>query len=59
MDNVVTTPHMASASDRGAIERRKKAASQLVTILNGRWPVDGLVNPEVIPLAAKKWGMPE
>ena len=59
MDNVVTTPHMASASDRGAIERRKKAASQLVTILNGGWPVDGLVNPEVIPLAAKKWGMPE
>ena len=59
MDNVVTTPHMASASDRGAIERRKKAASQLVTILSGQWPVDGLVNPEVIPLAVQKWGMPE
>ncbi|MBI4551967.1 MAG: C-terminal binding protein, partial [Candidatus Latescibacteria bacterium] len=58
MDRVVLTPHMASASDRGSVERRKKLAQQLVTILSGRWPADGLVNPAVKPLAAKKWGMP-
>ena len=58
MDNVVLTPHMASTSDRGAVERRKKSARQLVKILSGQWPDDGLVNPDVKPLAAKKWGMP-
>lgn len=58
MDNVFLTPHYASASIQGGIARRDKAARQLATILSGRWPEDGLVNPKVKPLAAKKWGMP-
>ena len=58
MDNVVLTPHYASASVRGGIERFKKAGRQLVTILSGRWPDDGLVNPAVKKVAAEKWGMP-
>lgn len=57
MDHVVLTSHMASASDRGGVERRKKLTQQLVTILSGRWPNDGLVNPAVRPLATAKWGM--
>ncbi len=58
MDNVVLTPHYASASVRGGVERARKAGQQLVTILSGRWPDDGLVNPAVKKLAAEKWGMP-
>ncbi len=58
MENVVLTPHYASASERGGVERFKKAGRQLVTILSGRWPDDGLVNPAVKKLAAEKWGMP-
>ena len=57
MENVVLTPHYASASERGGVERFKKAGRQLVTILSGRWPDDGLVNPAVKKLAAEKWGM--
>lgn len=58
MEQVVLTPHYASASVRGGIERFKKAGRQLVTILSGLWPEDGLVNPAVKPIAAEKWGMP-
>ncbi len=58
MENVVLTPHYASASVRGAVERARKAGRQLVSILSGRWPDDGLVNPAVKKLAAEKWGMP-
>lgn len=58
MENVVLTPHYASASVRGAVERARKAGRQLVCILSGRWPDDGLVNPAVKKLAAEKWGMP-
>ncbi len=58
MENVVLTPHYASASERGGVERFKKAGRQLVTILSGRWPDDGLVNPAVKKHAAEKWGMP-
>ncbi|MBM3264528.1 MAG: C-terminal binding protein [candidate division Zixibacteria bacterium] len=58
MENVLLTHHYASTSIQGGIARREKAARQLVTILSGRWPKDGLVNPAVKPLAARKWGMP-
>lgn len=58
MDQVTLTPHYASSSERGSVERHKKAGGQLVDILSGRWPEDGLVNPAVKPLAAEKWGMP-
>lgn len=58
MPNVLLTSHYASASIQGNIERRNKAAKQMVSILSGRWPEDGLVNPKVKPLAAKKWAMP-
>ncbi len=58
MEQVVLTPHYASASERGGVERFKKAGKQLVTILSGSWPDDGLVNPAVKKLATEKWGMP-
>ena len=58
MDQVTLTPHYASSSERGSVERHKKAGGQLVDILSGRWPEDGLVNQAVKPLAAEKWGMP-
>ena len=58
MEQVILTPHYASSSQRGGIERSKKAGRQLVSILSGRWPNDGLVNPAVKGLAAEKWGMP-
>ncbi len=58
MEQVVLTPHYASSSVRGTVERAKKAGRQLVSILSGRWPEDGLVNPAVKHLAAEKWGMP-
>jgi len=58
MEQVVLTPHYASSSARGGIERSKKAGRQLVSILSSRWPEDGLVNPAVKSRAASKWGMP-
>jgi D-3-phosphoglycerate dehydrogenase / 2-oxoglutarate reductase len=58
MAQVTLTPHYASSSERGSAERHRKAGEQLVALLSGRWPEDGLVNPEVKPLAAEKWGMP-
>lgn len=57
MEHVTLTPHYASASARGSEERYKKAGKQLVSILSGKWPEDGLVNPDVKPLAVKRWGM--
>lgn len=58
MKQVILTPHYASSSARGGVERSKKAGRQLVSILSGRWPADGLVNPAVKSQAAQKWGMP-
>lgn len=49
MDNVIVTPHMASASDYAAVERRKLLGAELARCLSGYWPKYGLVNPTVRP----------
>jgi D-3-phosphoglycerate dehydrogenase len=49
MDNVIVTPHMASASDYAALERRKLLGAELARCVSGYWPKYGLVNPTVQP----------
>lgn len=48
MDNVVCTPHIASASARMAPETRRRLGRELATCLQGRWPRSA-VNPAVLP----------
>jgi D-3-phosphoglycerate dehydrogenase len=49
MDNVILTPHMASASDFAGVERRKRLGEELARCLAGHWPKYGLVNRGVRP----------
>ncbi|GCL71551.1 D-glycerate dehydrogenase [Paenibacillus naphthalenovorans] len=57
MRNVVTVPHIGSATLETRSKMAEKAARNLVAGLSGQIPVD-LINPEVIPSASsqKKWG---
>jgi len=48
MDNVLCTPHVASASARMAPETRRRLGRELATVLQGRWPRSA-VNPTVLP----------
>jgi D-3-phosphoglycerate dehydrogenase len=48
MDNVIMTPHTASASTRMRIETRRRAAREVALALSGRWPMS-CVNPDVLP----------
>lgn len=48
MDNVVCTPHIASATARMAPETRRRLGRELATVLQGRWP-RSTVNPAVLP----------
>ena len=45
--NVTLSPHMASASDVGAVERRRLMGRQIADALQGKIP-KGVVNPKVI-----------
>jgi D-3-phosphoglycerate dehydrogenase len=47
MDNVIVTPHVASASARFDPERRRRVGSELALVLTGRWP-RSCVNPAVL-----------
>ncbi len=47
MDNVLLTPHVASASARMDPERRRRVGQELALVLNGRWP-RSCVNPSVL-----------
>ena len=48
MDNVICTPHIASATARMAPETRRRLGRELATVLQGRWPRSA-VNPGVLP----------
>ena len=48
LDNVLLTPHSASASTRMRKETRRRAAREVALALSGRWPMS-CVNPEVLP----------
>ncbi len=48
MENVLLTPHSASASTRMRIETRRRAAREVALALSGRWPMS-CVNPQVLP----------
>jgi len=47
MDNVLLTPHVASASARMDPERRRRVGQEIALVLNGRWP-RSCVNPSVL-----------
>jgi len=48
MENVLLTPHTASASTRMRKATRRRAAREVVLTLGGRWPLS-CVNPHVVP----------
>ena len=48
MQNVMLTPHSASASTRMRKATRRRAAREVALALSGRWPMS-CVNPEVLP----------
>jgi D-3-phosphoglycerate dehydrogenase len=55
MDNVVVTPHVASASTRMRPETRRRAGREVALVLRGRWPMS-CVNPTVLPRAVlERW----
>jgi D-3-phosphoglycerate dehydrogenase len=47
MDNVILTPHVASASARMDPERRRRVGREIALVLGGRWPMS-CVNPTVL-----------
>ncbi|HEX5416711.1 MAG TPA: C-terminal binding protein [Chloroflexota bacterium] len=49
MDNVVLTPHIASASDKARHERARWMGIEVGRVLTGQWPLNGLVNKNVRP----------
>jgi D-3-phosphoglycerate dehydrogenase len=55
MDNVVVTPHVASATTRMRPETRRRTAREVALALRGRWPMS-CVNPTVLPrVALERW----
>ena len=55
MENVILTPHTASASTRMRQETRRRAAREVALALSGRWPLS-CVNPHVLPRSPlKRW----
>lgn len=47
MDNVMSTPHIASATERMMPETRRRVGREIALVLQGRWPRNA-VNPEVL-----------
>lgn len=55
MENVVVTPHVASATTRMRPETRRRAGREVALVLRGRWPMS-CVNPTVLPRAnLERW----
>ena len=55
MDNVIVTPHIASASTRMRPEARRRVGREVAMVLRGRWPMS-CVNPTVLPRAVlERW----
>lgn len=48
MDNVVVTPHVASATTRMRPETRRRVGREVALVLRGKWPMS-CVNPTVLP----------
>lgn len=49
LDNVILTPHIASASDKARHERARWMGIEVGRVLGGQWPLNGLVNKSVTP----------
>jgi D-3-phosphoglycerate dehydrogenase len=55
MENVILTPHIASASQRMAPETRRRVGKEISLVLSGRWP-KSCVNPSVLAGSQlKRW----
>ena len=55
MENVIVTPHVASATARMRPESRRRAGREVALVLRGRWPMS-CVNPTVLPrVALERW----
>lgn len=55
MENVVVTPHVASATTRMRPVSRRRAAREVRMVLSGRWPMSA-VNPTVLPrVELERW----
>ena len=55
MDNVVVTPHVASATTRMRPETRRRVGREVAMVLRGRWPMS-CVNPTVLPrVELERW----
>lgn len=48
MDNVIVTPHVASATTRMRPETRRRVGREVALVLRGKWPMS-CVNPTVLP----------
>lgn len=55
MQNVILSPHNASASARFDPARKRRVGQEIANVLSGRWPMS-CVNPEVLPKSGlKRW----
>ena len=55
MDNVIITPHVASATARMMPETRRRLGQELASALQGRWP-RSVVNPSVLATSKlRRW----
>ncbi len=55
MENVILTPHVASASARMDPERRRRLGREIALVLSGRWPMS-CVNPTVLEKTSlRRW----
>lgn len=55
MDNVIVTPHAASATTRMRPETRRRVGREVSLALRGKWPMS-CVNPAVLPrMALERW----
>jgi len=55
MDNVILTPHAASATTRMRPQTRRRVGREVALVLSGRWPMS-CVNPTVLPrVALERW----
>jgi D-3-phosphoglycerate dehydrogenase len=55
MENVIITPHVASATSRMRPETRRRAAREIALALKGKWPMSP-VNPTVMPkVELERW----
>ncbi len=55
MENVVVTPHVASATTRMRPETRRRVGREVALVLRGKWPMS-CVNPTVLPrVQLERW----